>query len=63
MTGRELARVLVAECPDLKVIYMTGYDSTIEDGGGLDSEDDETLLHKPFDPRDLSRTVREVLDA
>jgi CheY-like chemotaxis protein len=63
MTGRELAHALVAECPDLKVVYMTGYDSTIEDGGDSDPEDDETLLHKPFDPRDLGRIVREVLDA
>lgn len=62
MTGRELARALLAECPDLKVVYMTGYDSTIEDSDSSDSEDDETLLHKPFDPKDLGRTVRDVLD-
>ena len=63
MNGRQLARTLVAEYPDLKVLFMTGYDSTVEDEDDSDREDEETLLRKPFNAEDLGRIVRDILDA
>ncbi len=61
MGGRELARRLVLERPDLKVLYVSGYadeaqgrrDGRIERGA---------FLQKPFTPVGLARRVREVLD-
>jgi CheY-like chemotaxis protein len=58
MTGWELARKLTGEKPGLKVVYMTGYDIVEEDA----DIGDLVVLLKPFDPDDLTRTVRALLD-
>jgi PAS domain S-box-containing protein len=59
--GTELYRRLARQAPQLKVVYMSGYaDSRISgdefEGKGI------RFIQKPFDPRDLTRQVRELLD-
>lgn len=45
----------------LRVLYVSGYaDHAVVRHGGL--EDGIAFLSKPFDLRELSRTVRDVLD-
>jgi CheY-like chemotaxis protein len=60
MSGPMLADKLTAMQPDLKVLYMSGYDNTqvvqkyiVEKG--------HALLHKPFSVEELGRKVREML--
>jgi hypothetical protein len=62
MGGPELAKALLRDRPDLRVLYMSGYvDSPIVDHGLLDAS--QRLLAKPFSLEDLLRAVRQVLDA
>jgi PAS domain S-box-containing protein len=62
MSGQELAQSLKALCPDIKVLYVSGYtDDAIVRHGLLDEE--IAFIQKPFTPEALSRKVREVLDA
>ncbi|MBN2353784.1 MAG: response regulator [Spirochaetales bacterium] len=61
MGGRELAEKITAERPGIKVLFISGYTDTsfIYDGA---VEPGRAFLQKPFSPRALARTVREVLD-
>ncbi|MEP6992916.1 MAG: PAS domain S-box protein [Acidobacteriota bacterium] len=62
MNGRELARVLSAASPGLRVLYMSGYtDAVIAQQGMLEPR--TAFLSKPFTPDALARKIREVLDA
>jgi CheY-like chemotaxis protein len=62
MNGRELAERLAAERPGLRVLYVSGYtDHAVVRHGVL--EEGIAFLSKPFDLRELVRTVREVLDS
>jgi two-component system cell cycle sensor histidine kinase/response regulator CckA len=60
--GRDLVARLLAQHPHLNVLYMSGY---TDDALGARSvlEAGATLLAKPFTPRELVSTVRQVLDA
>jgi two-component system cell cycle sensor histidine kinase/response regulator CckA len=62
MSGRELAARLVATRPGLEVLYMSGYPDH-----GLPERDAPALtgrfLSKPFAAVELTRKVREALDA
>ena len=62
MGGRELADPLRASSPGLKVLYASGYteDAVLRSGVVQDAVH---FLPKPFTPTDLTRKVREVLDA
>jgi CheY-like chemotaxis protein len=60
MGGRELAHRLRARQPDLKIIYMSGYEAGHGRPHVLDP--DITHLQKPFGPDVLARKIREVLD-
>jgi len=61
MNGKELADRLVAERPDLRVLYISGYaEHAVVRHGVL--EEGIAFLSKPFDLAELGRTVREVLD-
>jgi PAS domain S-box-containing protein len=55
MRGDEMARLLEARVPNIRVIFMSGYDSG---GSSLNGR----LLAKPLAEDDLLRTIREVLD-
>jgi PAS domain S-box-containing protein len=60
MTGKEVATSLRAQCPSLKVLYMSGYtDNAIVHHGVL--EPGIEFLHKPFGPTTLSQKVRAVI--
>lgn len=62
MNGKELADLLAAERPGLRVLYISGYtDHAVVRHGVL--EEGIAFLSKPFDLRELGRTVREVLDS
>jgi PAS domain S-box-containing protein len=62
MGGRELAAKLVAERPETRVLFMSGYtDDAIVHHGVLD--EGMQFLQKPLTPDTLARRVREVLTA
>jgi two-component system cell cycle sensor histidine kinase/response regulator CckA len=61
LNGPQLAKELTSLCPQLKVLFMSGYtDNAIAHYGVLDPA--IAFLPKPFTPVDLLRKVREVLE-
>ena len=61
MNGKELADQLVLQSPNLKVLYMSGYtDEAIIHHGVL--APGTHFISKPFNPAQLTRMVRKVLD-
>jgi CheY-like chemotaxis protein len=61
LNGRELAGRLMATRPLLKVLYISGYGSTIAASRGL-LDDDVELLAKPVSHDLLLNKIREILD-
>ena len=62
MNGRELARRVTAQRPDVRVLYMSGYtENAIGHNGMIDAG--INLLQKPFSLPALKDKVREVLDS
>jgi PAS domain S-box-containing protein len=62
LSGRELAKRLVAANAGMRVLYMSGYtNNVIAQNGTL--ERGVAFLQKPFTPSALAEKVREVLDA
>lgn len=60
MGGKQLADALATRCPSLKVLLMTGYtDDEILRRGDVD--EGRAMIVKPFSPRDLLHSLREVL--
>jgi two-component system cell cycle sensor histidine kinase/response regulator CckA len=62
MNGRELSVILSALCPEMKVLYMSGYTADIIADQGIIG-DDIQFLQKPFSRQQLISKVRAVLDA
>jgi len=62
MGGREIADRLTAERPGMRVLFTSGYteDAVVDRGVLIPGI---RFLGKPFTPQDLTRKVREVLDA
>ncbi|MCD6122062.1 MAG: PAS domain S-box protein [Spirochaetales bacterium] len=61
MDGRQVAAVLLAYCPNAKVLYMSGYtNNVIAHHHILDKDVD--FIEKPFTPQMIGEKVREVLD-
>jgi PAS domain S-box-containing protein len=58
--GKELARRLSAERPEIKVLFMSGYLGDVL--GDSDTHARGHFLPKPFPPRVLLQKVREILD-
>jgi len=61
LTGRELARQLLARKPDLKVIYVSGY-SMDSDGTAFRGREAGAFLQKPYQSQKLAQAVRDCLD-
>ncbi len=62
LDGASLAHMMTADTPDLRVLYTAGEANT---GTANEAErvDGGRLLIKPFDPKELAQTVREILDS
>jgi two-component system, cell cycle sensor histidine kinase and response regulator CckA len=61
ISGRELAKRILARHSAMRVLYMSGYTyNVIAQGGTL--ERGVSFLQKPFTPSTLIERVREVLD-
>jgi DNA-binding NtrC family response regulator len=63
VSGWELARQLQTRKPVLKILYMSGYTSsmtTIESGGIMTGT--SLFLQKPFKPKKLAEAVRTCLE-
>jgi CheY-like chemotaxis protein len=61
MSGDVLARRLVAERPDLKVVFSSGYAADVIEHRGV-LEPGTAFLPKPLTPSSIATKVREVLD-
>jgi len=61
MGGRELADRIAEICPEIKVLYMSGYTDNAIVHHGVLGEGTE-FIQKPFTVEGLARKVREVLD-
>ncbi|MEJ2670907.1 MAG: response regulator [Deltaproteobacteria bacterium] len=60
MSGKELVDHLRLKQADIKIIYMSGYESSLLSVGSK-FVSGTTFLQKPFRPVELSTTVRELL--
>jgi two-component system, cell cycle sensor histidine kinase and response regulator CckA len=61
MTGRELAEKILADDPEMKVLFTSGY--PMEVVGSELSKGGHNFLQKPYQPAALGRAVRQCLDA
>jgi CheY-like chemotaxis protein len=62
VSGRELAEKVLADRPDLKVIFTSGYSIDVV-SPGFTFKQGQTFLQKPYQPETLAQTVREVLNS
>jgi len=61
MGGRELSEKLKKRCPDIKILFTSGYtDDAVLRHGITDAG--ANFLQKPFSFKSLARTVRSMLD-
>jgi len=61
LTGRDLAKQLLARKPGLKVIYTSGY-SMDSEGTTFRVRDASKFLQKPYQSQNLAQVVRDCLD-
>lgn len=59
MTGRDLAERILAEEPDLKVLYTSGY--PVEVVGADLAQTGSCFIQKPYQPAALARAVRDCM--
>jgi two-component system, cell cycle sensor histidine kinase and response regulator CckA len=62
LNGYDLARVVRARYPQIRVLFVSGYNE-LDLGTEPDTDRNATLLAKPFSTEDLTRRVRTLLDA
>jgi CheY-like chemotaxis protein len=62
ISGRELGARLLAENPDLKVVYTSGYTDRFATDDFI-LEEGKNFVQKPYQPEKLVRVIRENLDA
>jgi two-component system cell cycle sensor histidine kinase/response regulator CckA len=61
MNGPQLAKHLISQHPEMKVLYMSGYIKNFISYQGILERGIE-YIQKPFTVNELARKVREVLD-
>ena len=61
MNGKELAEKLSVYCPNMRVLYMSGYTADIIANKGV-MYDHTYFIQKPFESKTLAYKVREVLE-
>ncbi|MGD9209900.1 MAG: GAF domain-containing protein [Desulfobacteraceae bacterium] len=61
MNGRDLASQIKILCPDLKVLYMSGYTTNIIAQHGI-LQEGIVLLQKPFSKKELAAKIRKVME-
>ncbi len=61
MSGRELARRVTRQRPNLRILFVSGYGDEEAKRRGVERSG-ATLLRKPFTPNSLTAKLREVLD-
>jgi two-component system cell cycle sensor histidine kinase/response regulator CckA len=62
ISGKDLAKRLVAEQQQLKVVYTSGYNTDLL-GQEFHVKKDTSFLQKPYQAQFLAKTVRDCLDA
>ena len=63
MDGRQLAHRLLAEHPETKVIFISGYAEALIDDQGRSLEPGRIILPKPFSSADLTNALKNTLAA
>lgn len=61
MNGRDLARSLAEQYPNLRTVFMSGYTANVIARQGI-LEDGVNFLQKPFSREQLGRKIREALE-
>jgi CheY-like chemotaxis protein len=61
MNGRDLAGLLTAIFPDIKLLFMSGYTANVIAHHGV-LDDGVVFIQKPFSMKELAETLRRVLD-
>jgi CheY-like chemotaxis protein len=61
LNGHELSQMLRLRSPRLRTLFVSGY--SFDARGDSSGFDDESFLAKPYDPTELARRVRSILDA
>jgi CheY-like chemotaxis protein len=62
MNGKELARQARLSRPELKILFTSGFPGTSL-ANGVEFDDDDVLLSKPYRKRDLASAIRDMLTA
>jgi len=61
LNGHELSQMLRLRAPRLRTLFVSGY--SFDARGDSSAFDDASFLPKPYDPMELARRVRSILDA
>jgi PAS domain S-box-containing protein len=61
MSGKDLGQRILQECPELQIIYMSGYSAEVV-GTGFAVKAGVNFLTKPFQAVELAKTIRNSLD-
>ncbi len=62
MNGKKLAEILKQENPDVRLLFMTGYDDNAISKQGMVAEDID-YISKPFSPAKLAKKLEEVFSS
>ena len=60
LNGHELSQMLRLRAPRLPTLFVSGYSFDARESAGCE---DESFLEKPYDPAELARRVRSIIDA
>jgi PAS domain S-box-containing protein len=61
LNGHELSQMLRLRSPRLRTLFVSGY--SFDARGDSSAFDDESFLPKPYEPMELARRVRTILDS